>query len=495
MNGTVRQNIQYGYDNTSNYQSGRVKTIYNSTTGYTQSYAYHSNGYLSKYTNPQNGDNYTYTYDGAGRLINDGKYAYTYDSLNNIVKRIGAGKSYEYTYWPGSKTRIKSIIENGVESNQFVYDATGNILRYKSSTQNLYWTRGNMLSHGTVQTGKPFTYKYDADNLRYSKTVNGTETIYYWDCGVLLGEKTGSSYTQYLYDASGIIGMIYNGSYYYFEKNLFGDVLRVYNSSGTMVASFTYDSYGNIISQSGSMVDKVNFRYRGYYYDSETGFYYLQTRYYDPSICRFISADQPELLGTLADYPGQINLYAYCNNNPIMYTDETGEAFFLTALVVGLIAGAIIGGTVSTVESISNGETGWELAGSICEGILLGSLAGGAAGALVGIAPTIGASLSAMLSGTAEAGVMAMSAEAYLVAAGATAVLGNVMFSRTSNSNGYWGQKYSNDHAPDHIHFKGTDGTNIRIGRDGKPLNGEILTPQQRKALNKLLKEILGLFN
>ena len=378
VNGTVQQNIQYGYDNTSNYQSGRVKTIYNSTTGYTQRYEYHSNGYISQYTNPQNGDNYTYTYDGAGRLINDGVYTYSYDTCNNIISKTGAGKTYTYTYWPGT-TRIKSIIENGVESEQFIYDTTGNILYYRSSTQNLYWTRGNMLSHGTVQTGKPFTYKYDADNLRYSKTVNGTETIYYWDCGVLLGEKTGSNYTQYLYDASGIIGMIYNGSYYYFEKNLFGDVLRVYNSSGTTVASFTYDSYGNVLSQTGSMMDKVHFRYRGYYYDSETGFYYLQTRYYDPSICRFISADQLELLGTLADYPGQINLYAYCNNNPIMYTDPTGEIFGWIIVLIGVSVGATIGGIVGGITAANNGADAWGVVG----GVLLGGVIGAAGGALL----------------------------------------------------------------------------------------------------------------
>ena len=73
--------------------------------------------------------------------------------------------------------------------------------------------------------------------------------------------------------------MIHNGVYYYFAKNIFGDIFRVYHISGANVANFRYDSYGNIISQTGAMADKVHFRYRGYYYDTETGFYYLQTRY------------------------------------------------------------------------------------------------------------------------------------------------------------------------------------------------------------------------
>ena len=146
-----------------------------------------------------------------------------------------------------------------------------NMTTYKGSVttspQNLYWTRGNMLSHGTVKTGKGFSYKYGPDNLRYSKTVNNVETLYYWDGDLLVGEKTGSDYTIYLYDATGVAGMVYNGAYYYFEKNLFGDVIKAYNSSGSGVAEFKYDSYGNIVSESGSMADKVKMRYRSYYWD------------------------------------------------------------------------------------------------------------------------------------------------------------------------------------------------------------------------------------
>lgn len=77
------------------------------------------------------------------------------------------------------------------------------------------------------------------------------------------------------------------------------------------------------------------FRYRGYYYDNETGFYYLQSRYYDPSLCRFISADQYELLPTLSRSLGELNLYSYCSNNPIMYTDESGEMVISIGFYIG----------------------------------------------------------------------------------------------------------------------------------------------------------------
>ena len=158
--------------------------------------------------------------------------------------------------------------------------------------------------------------------------------------------------------------MLYNGAFLYFEKNLFGDVLKAYNMSGTEVASFTYDSYGNILSQSGSLAHAVKMRYRGYYWDEETGFYYLQSRYYDPSICRFISADQYELVGILSDSLGGLNLYAYCANNPIMFTDPTGYLLewaiggeiLIKAFIVIVSIGAIIyiENTYHPIENIVN---------------------------------------------------------------------------------------------------------------------------------------------
>ena len=264
----------------------------------------------------------------------------------------------------------------------FAYDDSENILNYKSATQNLFWTRGNMLQSGSVKQGVSFAYKYGADNLRYSKTVNGVETVYYWDNGTLIGEKTGNNYTQYLYDSSGIIGMLYNGSYYVFEKNLFGDILRAYNANGSEVARFLYDSYGNLVSSSGTMADKVNFRYRGYYYDAETDFYYLHTRYYSPEICRFISADQPELVPTLSQTLGQLNLFAYCNNNPIMYTDPDGKAVG-AALFWGALIGLIVGGASyvgsEVISYALTGEWDWSW------GMFIGSLIGGAIGGMIGV--------------------------------------------------------------------------------------------------------------
>ena len=319
------------------------------------------------------------------------------------------------------------------------FDAHNNITTYKGTSStapsNLSWTRGNMLGGGNL-SGKEFEYKYGPDNLRYSKKVDGTETVYYWDNDVLMGEKTGNNVTEYLYDADGIVGMIYNKNYFYFEKNLYGDVLKVYNSSGNPVAIFEYDSYGNVISETGNMADRTHFRYRGYYYDEETGFYYLQSRYYDPSICRFISADQYELVGALSDTVGQLNLYAYCNNNPIMYTDPSGEIVFSTiGAMIGVIAGVILGGYVGyTILTQNPSMSTWErlavIGVSVVGGGLLGWVGGGVIGGILsgsGLSHLISTMMTGGIqsaSGAAAYGVVAISLEEAAIMGVAVGVAG-----------------------------------------------------------------------
>ena len=167
-----------------------------------------------------------------------------------------------------------------------------------------------------------------------------------------------------------------------------GDVVGVYaNSTGTnKVAEYAYDAYGNctIVSQQAGVGTLNPFRYRGYYWDSDLGLYYLQTRYYDPATGRFINADGLEYLDpqTL----GGINLYSYCGNNPIMETDPHGT-FVLSAIIWGFVIGFILSFTVSAVSQAANneGEVNWGVA--VVEGLF-----GGLSGALTasGIGGVIG---------------------------------------------------------------------------------------------------------
>ena len=166
----------------------------------------------------------------------------------------------------------------------------------------------------------------------------------------------------YLYDESGSpIGMQYRepsmaeGVFYtfWFEKNLQGDVVAVYNDSGVKLITYKYDAWGNFRttthndSGTNAYAAYNPFRYRGYYYDDfhgcfdeygrETGFYYLNSRYYNPNWGRFLNADGYVSTGTgLLGY----NMFAYCNNNPVMYVDPDGDLFglilALTLLTVAL---------------------------------------------------------------------------------------------------------------------------------------------------------------
>lgn len=162
--------------------------------------------------------------------------------------------------------------------------------------------------------------------------------------------------------------MILNGDFYFFEKNLQGDILAVYDESGICVLQFTYDAWGRILSTSGTAVGTgvetaSIFRYRGYIYDTETGFYYLQSRYYDPQTGRFISPDNIDYLG-VGDELLSYNFYIYCSNDPVNGIDPEGTfnwkklgaivacaAIVVTAVVVTVATGGV--GSVAATIAIS----------------------------------------------------------------------------------------------------------------------------------------------
>ena len=152
-----------------------------------------------------------------------------------------------------------------------------------------------------------------------------------WPSGKLLREviTTGEGATattqtlDFFYDANGTpLALKVSDATYYYVTNLQGDVIQLVDSTGTAVAAYEYDPYGNIVFQSGNLADLNPLRYRGYYYDAETGFYYLQSRYYDPKIGRFINADSYASTG---DGLIGVNMFAYCGNDPINYGDPSGE--------------------------------------------------------------------------------------------------------------------------------------------------------------------------
>lgn len=190
------------------------------------------------------------------------------------------------------------------------------------------YTRGTV---DPINPGIPISSTSDEDALikstRYTLSTNSTGTVthnYIYASGRLIRETYGSNTLDFLYDPNGRpYAMSYNGTMYYYILNLQGDVVRMVNTSGSTVATYKYDAWGAILSATGTMAEINPLRYRGYYYDSETGFYYLQSRYYDPAIGRFINADAFASTGQgVLGY----NMFAYCRNNPVCRVDISGFA-------------------------------------------------------------------------------------------------------------------------------------------------------------------------
>ena len=190
------------------------------------------------------------------------------------------------------------------------------------------------------------SYTYDANGMRASKTVNGVKSTFEYVGGKLVYEKRGNMDIYYQYDSNGNLSAIRyvdgtEDNIYYTVCNSRGDVEAIYGGGGGLKARYIYDTWGNtvkIVDVNGNEITDKNtvgyinpIRYRGYYYDAETGFYYLQSRYYDPETGRFLNADDSEIIDGNNDNIIENNLFAYCLNNPINMYDSDGYFAFAIA--------------------------------------------------------------------------------------------------------------------------------------------------------------------
>ena len=141
-------------------------------------------------------------------------------------------------------------------------------------------------------------------------------------------------------------GFIYNGEEYYYIKNVQNDIVAIADKNGDIVANYYYDAWGNVTQITGdtALAQTNPLRYRSYYYDGETGLYYVSSRYYDPEIGRWINSDNQ--LTTGSDMTG-MNLFAYCGNNPVNRIDPTGEAWWHWALGAAIVAACAVATVVN----------------------------------------------------------------------------------------------------------------------------------------------------
>ncbi len=378
------EGVKYVYD-----ENGNISATYiNGVLG--ARYRYDGLSRLVREDNKSMNKTYVFAYDDSGNITYKGETAFTLDE--NISENNIAITAYGYD---GDR-----LVRFGSEVCE--YDAIGNPTKYRSKT--LVWNNGRELTkYGDT------TFAYDGEGRRVSK--NGNKFSYSSD-GRLIKESRG---IEYLYDGEGVSAIKYNGAIYHMQKNGQGDVIMLLDNNGKVVVRYVYDAFGNHTVQDpngtangdASFIGNINpIRYRSYYYDTETGLYFLQSRYYDPKTGRFISIDDISYVSP--NTVNGINLYAYCLNNPVMMVDPSGcwtmpnwlkwviggvafaGAVVITALTGGSMAPVFIGMGVSivsggliqgTVDAINGGSFLQGLSDGMADGALWGGVAalGGAA--------------------------------------------------------------------------------------------------------------------
>ncbi len=236
----------------------------------------------------------------------------TYDNYGNILTKNGVPYVYGDPVWKDLLTSVDGL--------PIGYDEQGNPTSYLGHT--LTWEKGRQLKSYDNNT-----YTYNANGIRTSKTINGVKHTYVVDDTKIIRETWGNNELVPIYDnEDAVCGIRYNNVPYYFIKNLQGDVIAIADKDATIVARYSYDAWGvpTITADiTACNIATINpFRYRSYYYDDEIDLYYLQSRYYDPVIGRFVNADKS--IGANDDH-STYALYTYCGNCPVDRCDSLGS--------------------------------------------------------------------------------------------------------------------------------------------------------------------------
>ena len=337
-------NCGYGYDDNGNIASA---TLNGKWTGYT----YDELGQLiqvndhSDTRSGENGTTWKYTYDLGGNILKKERFVYN-DTTNPL-------ETVTYTYGDAN-WRDKLTAVNG---SAIRYDAIGNPL--SDGTWTYTWQNGRQLQK-MQKSGVTAEFVYNADGLRVQKTVNGVATKYTLHGKNVVHMTSGADELHFFYDAQNRPAVVvYNGTAYAYVKSLQGDIVAILDENGNTVVSYGYDAWGAPLWCTGELAETLGkvqpFRYRGYVFDEETGFYYVSSRYYDPEIGRFISPDTTDVLTATPMGLTDKNLYAYCDNNPVVRVDHGGQFWETVFDVISLGA--------SIVEVCINPTDPWAWAG------------------------------------------------------------------------------------------------------------------------------------
>ena len=343
---------------------GNITAIADGT--YTTTYVYDGLDQLTRENNQAAGKTWVYTYDNGGNILSKTEYDYTTDTLGTALDTITYG--YGDSDWKDLLTSY--------DGQTLTSDNIGNLTN--DGTWSYTWQHGRQLAQMSRANGAALeylNYTYDADGRRIGKeretivTVGGeaisnsstTKYIYLGDTLTemqIVNVDESVDTFRFTYDATGPMSMTFYGTEYFYLKNAQGDVTGIVNAAGTQVVAYTYDAWGKLLSTTGTMAGSIGtlnpFRYRGYVYDTETGLYYLNSRYYNPETGRFINADSENLLtATPESATWDKNLFAYCDNNPITRIDGEGHVW---NIIIGAAVGGIVSGGMSIITSLAVGE-------------------------------------------------------------------------------------------------------------------------------------------
>lgn len=338
------KNIDYTYDKAGNITKIKIDGTL------TYAYEYDAHGRLTWEYDYDTSRAYEYGYTTTGNV--EAKHTYDISDVDNPIELDDELKKYTYKNedWPDQLTKYCG--------KEITYDSSGNPKEYYNG-MSFNWYRGRQLQETTLINGNKVTYKYNEDGLRIYKDTSKTTSVYEWDESKLIRETVTYKQTDkkydiwYMYDSNNdVIGFEYSQisefdktlktTRIYYEKNLQGDVIGLLDARGAEIAVYTYDAWGKVIADNGASFCYEGYEvpfelnhilYRGYYYDgscndaeSDTNLYYLQSRYYDSEVGRFINADDVSILDVKLNVIFQDNLYCYCNSNPVNYADKGGFA-------------------------------------------------------------------------------------------------------------------------------------------------------------------------
>ena len=333
--------VSYSYTVTGADDNEKINTStvkYNGTSALSSSYTYDDKGNVLTKSYGENttvtntydskdritstsfaGKTVNYTYDSNGQLLSANDDSYTYDSRGNITSKTVGDTVTNFTY---ANTGWKDLLVS-VDDIELEYDANGNVILY--GDREFTWTYGRSLA-SVLDGMDEYTYTYDENGIRTSKTVDDVTTYYNTKDGVILSQTDGENTWYFQYDTSGTpLGFVLNGTQYFYITNQMNDVLAITDTNGDIVGNYEYDAWGKVLTADTDLAKQNPLRYRGYYYDNETGYYYLQSRYYDSNICRFINADEYQISQNSKNIIYGNNVFLYCYNSPINKNDPFGQ--------------------------------------------------------------------------------------------------------------------------------------------------------------------------